>query len=65
MLFPFMLASRFINSKNNNLKNELIINKWLNFLFEKILKLEATLINMGLRFPFGGTRFIVARKIIS
>lgn len=62
LLFPFMLISRVLNRKNRQIKNELKINRFLNFIFEKILNMEIKLISIGVRFPFGGSRFIVAKK---
>ncbi len=61
-LFPLMLATRLLSRSKGNIKNELVINKSLNFVLEKILGLEIILINCGIRFPIGGTRFIVATK---
>jgi ubiquinone/menaquinone biosynthesis C-methylase UbiE len=62
LLFPLMLITRILRKNNSSLKNELVINKHLNFLLEKILNIELLLIKYGVRFPFGGTRFIIASK---
>lgn len=66
LLFPFMIISRLNKKKISDefdVMNELKIGKGLNFLFKKTLDLERCLIQYGMNFPFGGSLFIIARKI--
>lgn len=61
-IFPLMIFARLLNKRENNIKKELSLNKILNFMFKQILNLEILLIKFGLKFPIGGSRFIVAMK---
>lgn len=65
-LLPAMVCSRFMQKifppKNLNAKAELEINPALNTLFEKILGLEIKMIQLGINFPLGGSRLVVAQK---
>jgi len=65
-LFPMFVMSRFLQrnkppERYDPLK-EFAIPDWMNFIFYKILSLEAWVIGLGLRFPFGGSRVVVATK---
>ena len=65
LLLPAMLASRFTKRKTKSAKEakaELDLPAWLNWLFEKIMDLERQLIQMGLRFKWGGSRLLIATK---
>lgn len=65
-LLPFMLISRLLQrSKTASFDPhaELRINPILNRIFEGVLRLELWLIRMGVSFPVGGSRLIVAAKI--
>jgi SAM-dependent methyltransferase len=66
-LLPFMMISRFIQKIVSNKKfdatAELKIPPWLNSIFSRLLSIELTIIRMGVNFPFGGTRLVVARRI--
>ena len=65
-LLPAMYASRIIAklTKTNAQRGaELDISPWLNFIFEKCLRIEAWLIQCGINFPVGGSRLVVARKL--
>ncbi len=67
-LLPIMLVSRLIqkcSTKKNQPSAGLELPSWLNFLFEKMLKVDIRLIRNGINFPLGGSRFVVARKINS
>jgi 2-polyprenyl-3-methyl-5-hydroxy-6-metoxy-1,4-benzoquinol methylase len=66
-LLPAMMISRALNK--NNTKNfdataELKINKLLNNVFYGLMKLEIYGIKIGLDYLIGGSRLIVARKVI-
>lgn len=64
-LLPLMMLSR-IRSKDYGkvgAGNGLQINPLLNRLLEMVLNIERYLIKWGVRFPIGGSRLIVARKI--
>ncbi len=62
-LLPLMVLSRLREKKENyDPKRELQLNPMLNFIFEKILSFERALIRLGLRFPWGGSLLLVARK---
>lgn len=65
-LLPAMMLSRAMNK--NNAKNydataELKINSLLNKVFYKLMKMEMVGIRVGLNYPIGGSRLIVARKV--
>lgn len=66
-LLPAMMASRFYQNMVSNSEfdatTELKISPWLNQLFSGLLSLELRLIKLGLNFPMGGSRLVVARKI--
>lgn len=64
-LFPAMVASRLLNrgkKEDYDPVAEFNINPALNALFEKMLGLELALIKLGVSFPFGGSRLMIARK---
>lgn len=66
-LLPAMMISRFSQMKVSDEKfdatAELKISPWLNSIFSKMLSAELALIKMGINFPVGGSRLVVARKI--
>lgn len=66
-LLPAMFASRMVQkralAKDADAMAGLKISPRLNYLFEKILSLEAAMIRRGVNFPVGGSRLIIARKI--
>ena len=67
ILLPAMMASRLVQiapTEPDDLRAELVISAPLNFLFEKVLGIEAALIRCGLNFPLGGSRLVVARKCL-
>ena len=65
-LLPAMLASRLVKKDvetgNLDANAELRINPVLNTLFYWIMRLEALLIHLGVSFPAGGSRLIIAQK---
>jgi SAM-dependent methyltransferase len=64
-LFPIMVVSRFLLKRKGNTPSgneELKINKYLNGALESILYLDAYLIKLGIRLPFGGSLVCVAKK---
>lgn len=66
-LLPAMLAARLIKRdvdvKELDATAELRINPVLNTLFYWVMRLEALLIRLGLNFPVGGSRLIIAKKL--
>lgn len=64
LLLPLMLASRLANRKQEKYdpRQEFEISRPLNFALERVLDVERAAIAAGLSFPFGGSRFVVARK---
>lgn len=66
VLFPLMMLSRYFNRgqpvDNDNL-GEMEINRFINFIFEKMLAFERLFIKLGVNFPFGGSLLMVARKV--
>ena len=64
-LLPAMFLSRYTmkTNKHCDADSELNINPFINYLFEKTLDIERLLIQMGIRFPVGGSRLVLARKI--
>jgi SAM-dependent methyltransferase len=68
-LLPAMFVSRTMQ-KQTPVKDrmdataELRIAPWLNYLFTKLLAAEIAMIRSGVNFPVGGSRLIVARKLV-
>lgn len=65
-LLPAMMLSRAMNKsimKNYDATAELKINSLLNKVFYKLMKMEMVGIRVGLNYPIGGSRLIVARKV--
>ncbi len=64
-LLPFIVLSRmrlrFLNSKFN-LYSEFKINTVLNIVFKAILNFEMILVKIGIRFPFGSSLLVIAKK---
>jgi len=66
VLLPAMIVSRFFKRKTEaeeEARAELAISPWLNSLFYGLLRIELAGIRMGLSFPVGGSRLVIARKI--
>ncbi len=64
-LLPAMYLSRLSQkfSKKSNVPSAgLDIAPWLNFIFEKLLNAETWLIKLGINFPIGGSRLVIAKK---
>ncbi len=66
-VLPVMLASRIIKklkpTNDTDAAAELTMPFWLNRLFELIMNIELAFIRVGMDFPMGGSRLVVARKI--
>ena len=64
LLLPMMVAARFVSRHKPaaDAEAELSINKHLNWLFRKIMAVEFQLIKVGINFPLGGSRLLIARK---
>ncbi len=64
LLLPVMIASRWqANTKCDALRSELELSPLVNGILKSIAQFEVTLTLAGLRFPAGGSRVVVARKI--
>lgn len=63
-LLPFMMATRLAQTGNvrQASASDLVPPAFINAAFEAVLNLEARLIMKGVKFPFGGSRFVLARK---
>ena len=64
LLLPAMLLSRLVDkrAKKSESSDELRLPRWMDRLFSIVMALEATTIKLGLRWPFGGSRMVVAIK---
>ncbi|PLX47117.1 MAG: class I SAM-dependent methyltransferase [Desulfobulbaceae bacterium] len=63
LLVPLMYLVRLrVRPVNYEPLSEFKIPKWLNWSFEAIMKLEFMLLKIGVRFPVGGSLFLVAKK---
>jgi SAM-dependent methyltransferase len=64
ILFPAMLAQRLIRGRRRDYaaNAELKLPYWLDETFEATLNTERALIMLGARFPFGGSRVVVAQR---
>lgn len=63
LLLPLMWLSRLrMKSGDYDQMDEFRISPWLNRALEGVMKLELGLMKAGLRFPFGGSLLVVARK---
>lgn len=65
VLFPFMLISRLLNltsTKTNEFEQHVKIPKIMNWLFDKVMRIDELLIRLGISLPFGGSLIIMARK---
>ncbi|ANK88031.1 MULTISPECIES: class I SAM-dependent methyltransferase [unclassified Rhizobium] len=70
ILLPLMILSRLLAKRNASggdmraiARKEFEISKALNGLLKRTLSLEVTLTERGLRWPVGGSRVVVARKV--
>jgi SAM-dependent methyltransferase len=67
LLLPVMMLSRLRMSRKqgetNPTDDEMRLPRPLNWLLYRILRVEVWLIGRGFRFPIGGSRFVVARKV--
>ncbi|MFA5337130.1 MAG: class I SAM-dependent methyltransferase [Candidatus Omnitrophota bacterium] len=65
LLLPLMIFTRLGKKVHNNkydIMKDLTIKKMTNNILEKVLNCERYLINRGIRFPFGGSLLLIARK---
>lgn len=65
ILLPAMIVSRQLKKGKvieEDASAELTIPPWLNSLFSGLLRIELACIKMGLNFPVGGSRLVIARK---
>lgn len=63
-LFPLMVWQRLLRARHKgyDAARELALPRWLDGAFGFALRIERALIRSGLRLPFGGSRFVVARR---
>lgn len=63
-LLPLMAASRFLSRFRTDRRPaaELMLPRWLDRLCEAMLESERIAIRAGMRFPVGGSRFVLARR---
>ncbi len=68
LLLPAMMISRLMinkkSAKSLDSLDEMRISPWLNTILSYILDLESWLISLGINFPFGGSRLVVALKSV-
>ncbi|MCB1733788.1 MAG: class I SAM-dependent methyltransferase [Gammaproteobacteria bacterium] len=70
MLFPLMLLARLmdrskeapIEAADDALQERVEFHPLINFVFDKIMRVDELMISIGLSLPFGGTLFAIARK---
>lgn len=66
LLLPLMMASRYLKREERggqvDVLDELRLSPAINGLLSLVLRLEFLMIRLGLRFPVGGSRILVARK---
>lgn len=69
VLFPLMLISRmFDKGRDQSQSDEVALEKRvkfsnaLNWIFDRLMRIDETLIRLGISLPFGGTLLVVARK---
>lgn len=67
LLLPLMMLSRIRKKKDSGVKvdvmDELRLPRTLNWGFSVILRIEYFMLRLGIRFPLGGSRIVVAQKI--
>lgn len=63
LLMPLMAVSRLFTKKDYDPLDEFKINNLLNLVFYHIMSFERVLIKMGIRFRFGGSLLVVAKKV--
>jgi len=64
LLLPLMIFNRLSGtSKDSSPMNEFMLPVWLNEILFMVMSFELLLIQFGVRFPCGGSRLVVARKI--
>lgn len=61
-LLPAMMASRMLPEKVFDAASEFKISPWLNAVFYALLVAEIAAIKLGISFPIGGSRIVVAQK---
>ncbi|MDD4978150.1 MAG: methyltransferase domain-containing protein [Gallionella sp.] len=67
LLLPLMWLSRSMANRDSNTEHdamaELRIGKLMNMTLKAVMSVEMMLTRIGVRFPAGGSRFLVARKV--
>lgn len=69
VLFPLMLISRMFDKRRDQsqsdevaLEKRVKFSNVLNWIFDRLMRIDETLIRLGISLPFGGTLVVVARK---
>ena len=69
VLFPLMLISRMFDKRRDQsqsdevaLEKRVKFSNALNWIFDRLMRIDETLIRLGISLPFGGTLVVVARK---
>ena len=69
-LFPLMLISRIFDKGRDQsdfdeeaLEKRVTFSNMLNWIFDRLMRIDEALIRLGISLPFGGTLVVVARKI--
>ena len=65
LLFPLMYATRRrrrVPDADYDMTADLRLGRFTNIVLESIMTVEASLIRLGVRFPFGGSLLVVAKK---
>lgn len=62
ILFPLMLLSRCTRGRDSGYGREFSMPRWMNRVFSMVMAIEYALVRVGMNFPFGGSRLVVALK---
>nr|VFK55594.1 MAG: Methyltransferase domain-containing protein [Candidatus Kentron sp. TC] len=64
LLLPIMFVSRMFQRDRSDINptDELRLPVAINTVFENIMRVERRIIRLGVRFPLGGSRFLIARR---
>lgn len=63
ILLPMMILSRMFQKNKKGHSGELNLNKYLNKLLFRLMMLDVYGVKLGLNYPIGGSRIIIAKKV--